>query len=137
MKVRELKMSPLSRKTFCGVVSVLLVFCLAAVPVFAQAAQIQHDAPACVSAGTFPLLSAEIAGDLATARVYFRCEQFQDFYFVEMASTDSGWQAVLPHIPAIDTAHIKPEPTGPELERSAAGFYGTTSSAPRPPPSGK
>lgn len=89
--MRSLTRSPVSR-----VVSVLSILCFVGSPVLAQAPQIQHDPPTCVSTDTFPLVSAEITGDLASARAYFRCEPFEDFYAVEMAAVESGWQAVLP-----------------------------------------
>jgi hypothetical protein len=79
----------------------VLFFVLAGVP-FAhlkgQAPTIQHTALQCFPNDQFPQISAVVdpAAELRTCKVYFRSEQYLDFYYVEAEINGDMCQAVLP-----------------------------------------
>jgi hypothetical protein len=64
----------------------------------AQAPMIQHTALQCFPNDQFPQVTALVdpAGELRTCKVYFRSEQYPDFYYVEAELLGDTCQAVLP-----------------------------------------
>ncbi len=72
-----------------------------------QGPGIQHDALVCLPNDHHPIVQAEIhPGEMVqTSRVYFRAEQYPDFYYVEMTSIGDDFEAVLP-VPGADTKRV-------------------------------
>jgi hypothetical protein len=65
----------------------------------AQTVSIDHDALECWPSDQYPILRANVAplGQVRTAKIYFRAEEFPDFYFVEAAiGPDGRAEAILP-----------------------------------------
>ncbi len=68
---------------------------------------IEHVPSDCFLAGAFPVVDAAIASAerLKTAKVYFRAEQFPDYYWVEMQVFEDRFVGVLPK-PSAETKRI-------------------------------
>jgi hypothetical protein len=68
---------------------------------------VTHTALECFANDQYSLLNATIEpGEIVqSSRVYFRAEQYPDFYYVEMEGTGDAFTAVLP-IPSPDTERI-------------------------------
>jgi hypothetical protein len=72
---------------------------LAPAPASAQPVAIEHDSLSCWPSDQYPILRANVTppGQVQTAKIYFRAEEFPDFYFVEAAiGPDGRAEAVLP-----------------------------------------
>ena len=61
----------------------------------------------CIAGVPYPIISASIraADEVQIAKVYFRAAQGEDFYFVEMASQERGYKAILP-VPSDETNRV-------------------------------
>ena len=68
---------------------------------------ILHEALQCIQQDRFPVVDAAIepGAELRTAKVYFRSEQFPDFYYVEMGVVGNRFVGVLPK-PAPETKRV-------------------------------
>jgi hypothetical protein len=71
---------------------------------------IDHEAVGCMVAGQFPLIEARIepAASVARARVYFRANEAENWYYVEMTPGEAGFVGKLPR---------------PKLEASPITYY--------------
>jgi hypothetical protein len=85
----------MKRTTWLGVAGLVM-----GLPVLAaaQGMGIEHDAVDCIVAGKFPRMNAcfQPASALATARVYFRVEGTEDWYYVEMGPEAPCYSGYLP-----------------------------------------
>ena len=59
---------------------------------------INHDPVECVIENVHPLFQASVQaqGGLRTVKIYFHAQDYNDFYYVEMAEAGEVWQASLP-----------------------------------------
>lgn len=59
----------------------------------------------CFARVEFPAVDADIKGVIADARVYFRAEQFEDFFYVKMVEREGQWVGTLP-VPSAETERV-------------------------------
>src|SRR6185295_14702911 len=76
----------------------VVLACLAPIVAAAEGPEIEHKAVGCIVVGKFPRMNAcfRPAADLARARVYFRPEGVETWYYVDMASDAPCHGSALP-----------------------------------------
>jgi hypothetical protein len=85
-------------KLIRGVAAVVALACVPAVALAQAGIAIDHKAVDCIVAGKFPRMNSCFAptGDVARARVYFRPEGVESWYYVDMKSDAPCLAGVLP-----------------------------------------
>jgi len=85
-----------------------LALVLLSVPAGAQEFKIRDRAIACWPADAFPVVAATIEprGEARTMRVYYRAEQYPDYYYVEAALGREGRAAVAMPRPSAETRSV-------------------------------
>lgn len=86
----------------------VLVGCIALAsgwPALAAPPTIDDAAERCFARVEYPAVDAKLAGEIADARVYFRAEQFEEFFYVKMVQQAGQWIGVLP-VPSADTERV-------------------------------
>lgn len=92
-----------------GATAVFLLLA-SALPMWAQGEAVPIITKAeveCIAGVPYPVIGASIRSGEAVeaAKVYFRAAQGENFYFVEMAPLDKGYQAILP-VPSDETHRV-------------------------------
>ena len=86
--------------------SILLLLALLVPTVaLATAPEIDKAGERCFARVEYPAVDAGIEGQVVDARVYFRADQSEDFFYVKMTRQEGLWVGVLP-VPSAETERV-------------------------------